>query len=75
MCRLEAGVAAAWKAALLHHVAVLSPRGLAALAIVFWGISFVTTKAALQEIAPVTLLPRASSATSPRWSRAVCGGF
>ena len=35
---------------------MLSPRAAAALAIVFWGISFVATKAALQEVAPVTLI-------------------
>jgi drug/metabolite transporter (DMT)-like permease len=35
---------------------MLSPRAAAALAIVFWGISFVATKAALREVAPVTLI-------------------
>lgn len=35
---------------------MLSPRAAAALAIVFWGISFVATKAALAEVAPVTLI-------------------
>ena len=34
----------------------MSPRFLAALAIVFWGISFVATKAALHEVAPVTVI-------------------
>ncbi len=33
-----------------------SPRFLASLAIVFWGVSFVATKAALVEIGPVTLV-------------------
>jgi drug/metabolite transporter (DMT)-like permease len=33
-----------------------SPRFFACLAIVFWGISFVATKAVLREIAPVTLI-------------------
>lgn len=33
-----------------------SPRFLASLAIVFWGVSFVATKAALDEIGPVTLI-------------------
>ena len=33
-----------------------SPRFLAALAVVFWGISFVATKAALAEVSPVTLI-------------------
>lgn len=32
------------------------PRLLAAVAIVFWGISFVATKAALREVSPVTLI-------------------
>jgi drug/metabolite transporter (DMT)-like permease len=32
------------------------PRFLAGLAIVFWGISFVATKAALREVSPVTLI-------------------
>lgn len=32
------------------------PRLLAGLAVIFWGISFVATKAALQEISPVTLI-------------------
>lgn len=35
---------------------MLSPRAAAALAIVFWGVSFVATKAALTEVAPVTLI-------------------
>ena len=35
---------------------MLSPRAAASLAIVFWGISFVATKAALAEVAPVTLI-------------------
>lgn len=35
---------------------MLSPRLAAALAVLFWGISFVATKAALQEISPVTLI-------------------
>ena len=35
---------------------MLSPRVLAAIAIVFWGISFVATKAALREVSPVTLI-------------------
>jgi drug/metabolite transporter (DMT)-like permease len=35
---------------------VLSPRFLASLAIIFWGISFVATKAVLQEVSPVTLI-------------------
>lgn len=34
----------------------MSPRFWAALAIVFWGVSFVATKAALAEISPVTLI-------------------
>lgn len=33
-----------------------SPRALAFIAIVFWGISFVATKAALREVSPVTLI-------------------
>lgn len=33
-----------------------SPRFLACIAIVFWGVSFVATKAVLREIAPVTLI-------------------
>jgi drug/metabolite transporter (DMT)-like permease len=36
--------------------AMFSPRAAAALAVVFWGISFVATKAALKEVAPVTLI-------------------
>lgn len=35
---------------------MLSPRAAAALAVVFWGVSFVATKAALTEVAPVTLI-------------------
>ena len=35
---------------------MLSPRVAASLAIIFWGISFVATKAALQEVSPVTLI-------------------
>jgi drug/metabolite transporter (DMT)-like permease len=35
---------------------MLSPRGLAAIAIVFWGISFVATKAALRDVSPSTLI-------------------
>jgi len=35
---------------------MLSPRAAAALAVVFWGVSFVATKAALAEVAPVTLI-------------------
>jgi drug/metabolite transporter (DMT)-like permease len=35
---------------------VSSPRFLAALAVIFWGVSFVATKAALAEVAPVTLI-------------------
>lgn len=35
---------------------MFSPRFLAAVAIVFWGISFVATKAALREISPPTLI-------------------
>ncbi|HVE72731.1 MAG TPA: EamA family transporter [Thermoanaerobaculia bacterium] len=35
---------------------MLSPRALAAIAIVFWGISFVATKAALAEVSPSTLI-------------------
>ena len=35
---------------------MFSPRVLAAVAIVFWGISFVATKAALSEISPSTLI-------------------
>ena len=34
----------------------MSPRLWAALAIVFWGVSFVATKAALAEVSPVTLI-------------------
>ncbi len=34
----------------------MSPRLSATLAIIFWGLSFVATKAALQEISPVTLI-------------------
>jgi drug/metabolite transporter (DMT)-like permease len=33
-----------------------SPRFAAALAVIFWGISFVATKAALEDVAPVTLV-------------------
>lgn len=33
-----------------------SPRFAASLAVIFWGISFVATKAALEEVAPVTLI-------------------
>jgi drug/metabolite transporter (DMT)-like permease len=33
-----------------------SPRFFAALAVVFWGVSFVATKAALAEISPITLI-------------------
>ncbi|HEX6086882.1 MAG TPA: EamA family transporter [Thermoanaerobaculia bacterium] len=35
---------------------MLSPRVLAAVAVVFWGISFVATKAALSEVSPSTLI-------------------
>jgi drug/metabolite transporter (DMT)-like permease len=35
---------------------LFSPRALAALAIVFWGISFVATKAVLREVSPSTLI-------------------
>lgn len=35
---------------------VLSPRAAAAIAVVFWGVSFVATKAVLAEIGPVTLI-------------------
>ena len=35
---------------------VLSPRLGALLAVVFWGVSFVATKAALREVAPITLI-------------------
>lgn len=35
---------------------MLSPRAAAALAVVFWGVSFVATKAALAEVSPVTLI-------------------
>lgn len=35
---------------------MLSPRVLASLAIVFWGISFVATKAVLREVSPSTLI-------------------
>jgi drug/metabolite transporter (DMT)-like permease len=35
---------------------VFGPRALAALAVVFWGVSFVATKAALHEVSPVTLI-------------------
>lgn len=35
---------------------MLSPRFAACIAIVFWGISFVATKAALNEVSPVTLI-------------------
>lgn len=35
---------------------MLSPRAAAALAVIFWGVSFVATKAALTEVAPVTLI-------------------
>lgn len=35
---------------------MLSPRVLAAVAVVFWGISFVATKAALAEVSPSTLI-------------------
>jgi drug/metabolite transporter (DMT)-like permease len=35
---------------------MFSPRFLAAVAIVFWGISFVATKAALREVSPSTLI-------------------
>jgi drug/metabolite transporter (DMT)-like permease len=36
--------------------AMLSPRFFAFVAVVFWGISFVATKAALQDVSPVTLI-------------------
>jgi drug/metabolite transporter (DMT)-like permease len=36
--------------------AMFSPRFLAAVAVVFWGVSFVATKAALAEVSPVTLI-------------------
>src|SRR5687767_12089638 len=35
---------------------MLSPRFAACIAVVFWGISFVATKAALREVSPVTLI-------------------
>ena len=35
---------------------MLNPRAAALIAVVFWGISFVATKAALSEISPVTLI-------------------
>lgn len=35
---------------------IASPRALAALAVVFWGVSFVATKAALADVSPVTLI-------------------
>ena len=35
---------------------MFSPRLLAAVAVVFWGVSFVATKAALAEVSPVTLI-------------------
>jgi drug/metabolite transporter (DMT)-like permease len=35
---------------------MFGPRALAALAVVFWGVSFVATKAALAEVSPVTLI-------------------
>jgi len=41
---------------LLVSLPMLSPRVLAAMAVVFWGISFVATKAALAEVSPITLI-------------------
>jgi drug/metabolite transporter (DMT)-like permease len=35
---------------------MFSPRFLAGVAVIFWGVSFVATKAALAEVAPVTLI-------------------
>jgi drug/metabolite transporter (DMT)-like permease len=35
---------------------MFGPRSLAALAVIFWGVSFVATKAALAEVGPVTLI-------------------
>src|SRR5687767_2900239 len=41
---------------MLRSAPMFTPRFLAFIAVVFWGVSFVATKAVLQDISPVTLV-------------------